>query len=491
MKQTICALLIGVLICASTSLLHAQSKLGHTKLIGGYGYQVNFSTSPITHLPVTFNNQTYFASGHSNICDTNGNLYLVSDGMNLYNKQRVLIEDGDTLVPSAFAKENLNFSGYSQSSIILPFDSGMYYLVTPALSDTAWDNFLNNLTHYGYFDLLLYDVIDMKRNNGAGKVTQRMVPLVQSARLAKTQMMACRHANGKDWWLLKMAQDSNNIYTFLFKQDTVINYGIQRSGLLKTNRFDLEGQMMFDPTGTKMVSTYDLVHGNIMFADFDRCTGRLSHYSNIYVPPVNSTKGPDSTLDGVCFSPNGRFLYATKFTHIMQYDLWDSTWYDVHGEDTTTAAFTGYTTIYPAADGKLYISNFHGIAKQLSVVDAPNNKGAACSFCRKCMRSNTATGYLDCMPCMPDYGLGKDVKPCYPQSSETLVKLNEGFMVYPNPASTRLEVSGATRGSKKDLYDSMGKLMYSTTTNEIDVSHLSKGMYYLRVGNMSKKVVVE
>jgi len=41
--------------------------------------------------------------------------------------------------------------------------------------------------------------------------------LIQNANLRKTQMMACRHGNGKDWWLLKQEGDSANVHVFLFR----------------------------------------------------------------------------------------------------------------------------------------------------------------------------------------------------------------------------------------------------------------------------------
>jgi hypothetical protein len=43
----------------------------------------------------------------------------------------------------------------------------------------------------------------------------------------------------------------------------------------------------------------------------------------------------------------------------------------------------------------------------------------------------------------------------------------------------------------KELYNSVGQLVLSTKENEIDVRNLSKGIYYLKVGNQTKKVVVE
>jgi hypothetical protein len=43
----------------------------------------------------------------------------------------------------------------------------------------------------------------------------------------------------------------------------------------------------------------------------------------------------------------------------------------------------------------------------------------------------------------------------------------------------------------KQLYNSVGQLVLSTKENEIDVHNLSSGIYYLKVGIQTKKVVVE
>jgi len=43
----------------------------------------------------------------------------------------------------------------------------------------------------------------------------------------------------------------------------------------------------------------------------------------------------------------------------------------------------------------------------------------------------------------------------------------------------------------KQLYNSVGQLIISTKENEIDVRNLSRGIYYLKVGNITKKVIVE
>jgi hypothetical protein len=475
---------------------------------GGGGQRVKFNNGNIT----TNDNYyifTYFSSGNSNICDTNGNLILASDGYNIYDSTGNYIDGGDTLVPKYHYEQKNGWSLYSQSSIFLPMDSDKYYFVTPAFSDAQYLDCQQN--NHCFFDLLLYNVIDMKANGGAGKVTQRMIPLMQNAELSKTQMMACRHANGKDWWLLKQGGDSNIVYKFLFTQDSVIDKGRQVFNDPVWGVWDLEGQSVFNDTGDRYASTVkslDVPPGKISILNFDRCYGKLDNLKVITAPPTifpPDTTKIDQSTNGLAFSPNGRFLYATMHYNVYQYDLQDDTWFQVAGMDTIYQKFNIYSTLYKAPDGKLYVGRHDGLSKRWSTIDNPDVKGAGCNFCPNCFRIDSlgANAYLGTPPCMPNYSLGAKV--CDPEGVEDVVKDESELVVYPNPTSTILYIT-SLRGTKqsnyqiasqslaktsKALYNSVGQMVLSTKENEIDVSNLPRGVYFLKVGNMVRKVIVE
>ena len=93
-------------------------------------------------------------------------------------------------------------------------------------------------------------------------------------------------------------------------------------------------------------------------------------------------------------------------------------------------------------------------------------------------------------PCMPDYGLG--AKTCWPLSqSESEVRSAE-WVVYPNPSDYMIKVESTRyKDAIKFLYNSLGQLMLSTKEDEIDVSGLHKGVYYLKCAGQTKKVVIE
>ena len=67
------------------------------------------------------------------------------------------------------------------------------------------------------------------------------------------------------------------------------------------------------------------------------------------------------------------------------------------------------------------------------------------------------------------------------------------FSVYPNPVHGKLVIqsSPAFINKKKELYNSLGQLVFTTKSNEIDVSSYSKGIYYLKCEHQVVKVVIE
>jgi hypothetical protein len=346
-----------------------------------------------------------------------------------------------------------------------------------------------------YFDLLLYNIIDMNANGGAGQVVQRMIPLMQNARLRKTQMMACRHGNGIDWWLLKNEGDSANVHTFLFTQDSVYDKGVQVFNEPVWGSWDIRGQSTFNSDGSMFATTsHGSSTGKIFISDFDRCHGLLSEpyvfqmpWGSQYIPSDTTIKERLSV--GLAFSPNNKFLYVISMSNIYQYDLTDSTWFHVAGLDTNYTYFANYDPAYLAPDNKIYIGNFHGTSKQMSRIDNPDVKGAACNFCPRCLRLDSLGlyGYAFTPPCMPNYGLG--AMACWPLDTPDIDE-NTELVVYPNPTNNSINIKNR-KGKQKELYNSVGQLLMVTTKDEINVSHFADGLYYLLCESEARKIIIE
>jgi hypothetical protein len=62
--------------------------------------------------------------------------------------------------------------------------------------------------------------------------------------------------------------------------------------------------------------------------------------------------------------------------------------------------------------------------------------------------------------------------------------------IYPNPSSSIFYIKNR-KGKKKVMFNSVGQMVFDTTKEAIEVSRLSKGVYYIKVEGEIKKVVVE
>lgn len=143
---------------------------------------------------------TYFHQGSSCISDSNGKLRLICSGYRLLDSLGNPVDGGDTITPKALCNQQYGFSSYSQASIILPLGNDIYAVVVSTVSDSLFYN-LWPVSLIDPFDLLTYTLVDMKQNNGYGKVLKKAVPLLDGEWLSNAGMMACRHADGKSWWL--------------------------------------------------------------------------------------------------------------------------------------------------------------------------------------------------------------------------------------------------------------------------------------------------
>jgi hypothetical protein len=81
-------------------------------------------------------------------------------------------------------------------------------------------------------------------------------------------------------------------------------------------------------------------------------------------------------------------------------------------------------------------------------------------------------------------------QPCWPLSSTQFEVDSLQIAVYPNPVSYKLYIETKRKG-KRELYNSVGQLLFTTDNNEIDVSTYASGCYYLKVKNSVRKVVIE
>ncbi|MCC7246157.1 MAG: PKD domain-containing protein [Saprospiraceae bacterium] len=332
-----------------------------------------------------------FYNSDASYCDSSGNLLFFSNAERVYNKSKILMQNGNNLNVT-----NSNGARYPQGALALPvpLKDSLYLLLV--LEQKYYDD---PIFYAGY--KIYKNIININGNNGLGKVVEKKTELIVDT-LEWGQLSACKHANGHDWWILVPEVYANRYYTFLLDSSGVKTHQVQSVGTDFTNGL---GQAAFSPDGTKYIRTnsikiYDPV--DIYIYDFDRCDGSLSN-------PVHIQYPGGGLGVGCAISPDSRFLYASNASFLYQYDLmapdiassavlvsqWDGYVWDVHWPSTFAASQL-------APDGKIYISSPG--TPFLHVIDYPNRKGLACDVRLRGVALPTINLYS--IPNFPNFRLG-------------------------------------------------------------------------------------
>jgi hypothetical protein len=496
MKKYLMKKYFGILFCILFYFtINAQEYKRNNFWCMGGAIKLNFNNN---NLQVSTFPNTLFVRQTSSIADTNGNFLFLSSNHALADGFGNYIKNGDSL-NIKFGTKLAEYYGWGtlldQQSIILPKSNSQYYIVNTGMSDSA---FADIQTSNGRFDVLSYCVVDMDSNNGKGKVIIKDSILMQDARLSANKMTATRHANGRDWWLIKPHILYHTYYKFL-----VTPYGI---ALHDSQSFNLPimysqiSQSTFNESGTQY-ATYSnnyYVDNKLSLFNFDRCSGQLSFFKTIETPYDTSTYYNYDLGTSVCFSPNDSLLYiANKFTIWQKYIYDTSAPVFITGPDTLINYFPLYRNLKLAPNGKIYCGNFHITNKSMVFIDSPNVSGLGCAFRG---RGNGALSQpytnIATPPNMPNFALGKLVGSGCDTLFATGINLplssvlNAKLLVYPNPASSRVIIENG-KSRIKELYSFTGQLILSTPHNVIDVSKYPQGLYYIKCGNELVKIVLE
>jgi len=460
-----------------------------------FGYSSNTVDSSFGGTNIDFNSdppeiqyefrELDFHITNSSICDSEGNLLFYTNGLSIANSSGEILENGEGLNPDPYREDWID-RGYTlyQGTLILPLPDSpnLYYLFHEERS-RAPDDPVHNTKVF----TLYYSIIDMSANNGAGKVIEKNIPMIQDT-LDYGKITATKHSNGEDWWLLIPEFDSNKYYRILFTQNGIFSIDTQTVGEMV---FAGAGQTVFSPDGNKYVRYIlrDINVGNFLnIYDFDRCTGLLSN-------PEQYNIVDQAYSGGVAISPNSRFLYVSSFEYTYQYDL-EAT--DIEASKDTVAIYDGFVDIafftnfflaQLGPDGKIYI-NSNGTVRYLHIIHNPNAPGVACNFEQHAIE--LPTWNRSSMPNFPNYRLGPApasdtcqlvTTTITPPISESMVEL------FPNPVYDIITISTESeeRYMVLDVYNELGQKVLSKSVSpfygeaEIDIHHLDSGIYFWSV----------
>lgn len=457
----------------------------------GSGYAIlNFDSIPVSVQHPNLLNIS-FQEAFAGISNKLGKLLFYTNGIKINNSLNQTMLNGSGLNPGPYASNSLYGMTIPQAQIVIPApnDTNKYYLIHETVD-------FNASTTRPFH--LFYTTIDITLDSGRGAVVQKNISIINDT-LIIGNITACKHSNGRDWWIIVHQNNSNLFYTLLVTPGGVN----QPSSQIIGNVFNTggAGQACISPNG-KHYAHFHPSSGLDVY-DFDRCTGLFSNWQHC-----------DSINDygGVAFSPNSNVLYVSAITNLYQFNLSDTSnslqqrKFLVAEWDTTYSPNPPFATTFYlqqlAPDGKIYINSNNSV-NRLHVINNPDSIGFACDVAQHsllipCLNGSTIPNY-------PNYFLGADsgsvcdtlmlFNPQTPNSIGNILTVS----IYPNPAQNYFNINYQIpkhETTQFTLFNSFGKevlrknLFGTSKTHLVYTTDLENGIFFYKFQGQGGKIVI-
>ncbi len=459
----------------------AQGFYNHQWLLGSYLFfqdpkgRIVFDSSSYTHIPEF--RKMVFNGTEATICDAQGDFLMSSNGIWIANTNNDTMMNGSGLNPGLYADSWSFGMPLTYNNIFLPFpsDTNLYALFHHSFNFDGNSYVANEIFN---------SIIDISLDNGLGGVTIKN-NLVFSDTLNQG-FAACKHANGRDWWVVCQKHNTDIIYNILLTPwgiDTVFKQQLN----VPIARYNVT-QLTFSPDGNKFAYFRyqpNILDESVIILDFDRCTGI---FSSPFVVPVTLNQ----FLWGLAFSPSGDFIYTCSSINIFQINTSSLTVDTVATYDgfisppNLSCCATSFWNMYLAPNGKIYITSGSGV-QHLHEMNFPDSAGLACDVQQHAI--NLGYAQLRAVPNHPNYNLG----PVIGSACDTLsVGIEEHaydfhFGIFPNPSESSyvkfVYLLPQNKSGELSLYSIMGQLVHKqylspwSSLQLIDLSNMSAGIY--------------
>lgn len=323
----------------------------------GNGAGLNFSPSP----PSNFSGgQIFQPDNSSTISDGNGNLLFYTNGINVWNKNHLIMPNGSGLIGNPSA---------GQSALIVPVPCSKYKY------------FIFHVTEFSSPGHLNYSVVDMSLNNGLGDVVngQKNISFGQGW---TEKLCAIYNSSNKSFWIVTHKWNNDEFVAFEINSSATVSQTVTtKIGSIHNcgsygSAHDAMGQLTISQDGALIVNALTCADKYELF-QFNINTGILSNSISI---PGNGDKAW-----GTAFSNNSKFLYVTTIfgSSIYQYDL------NVYNQTSiVNSQFTVHNTFNPGynfgymelgPDNKIYVAKPPS-SNILPVISNPNASGVNCNY---------------------------------------------------------------------------------------------------------------
>lgn len=299
----------------------------------------------------------------SSIADAAGNLLFYTNGLNVWNRQNLVMPNGTLMTAS-----NQFLDGQGPLIVKSPGSNSLYYIFYVAYySSTALRE-------------TRYCVVDMSLNSGLGDITIKNLVLRTNS---TEKLTAIKHCNNSDIWVIGHDYNSNNFTSHLVTVNGVNTTAVLSPiGPTYTNNFNAIGVLKASPNENRIGNIVRILNaGSAEIYDFDRSTGILSNQL-VLSTNLNSAIGGE-------FSPDGTKFYAVPDNGAIcwQWDLCAGT-----ASAVAASVYTGSiggTGLQLSINGKIY--NTITGTQSLSVINNPNAAGVACNITPSAQAIGTGT----------------------------------------------------------------------------------------------------
>ncbi len=499
------SIILFIVLLLKSVLSFAQGK-NHQWLIGYQSGALPYSTSLRARFEFTQNNaiivpdsfKMAFDPTQANICDENGNFLFASNGTWIMDASYDTMQNGSGLNPNSYTNDFIEGLPIPHGNIILPMPNDSLKFVL--IHQTANYNAQLSSTE------IYMSIVDMSLNGGLGVVIQKNVIIFQDT--LDWGLAACKHANGRDWWIVACRTNCDSLISFLL-DPTGIHYSSAQSFGLPPTYVNVS-QPTFSMDGSKfaVTSTYGITPGNwyhdVRIYEFDRCTGIFSSLSNF-------------TLDmspgfSIAFSPNSKYLYTSSFQNIYQIKL-DTI--DIMASKRTVASNDGFYSpippfqtdfwlMYLAANGKIYVTPGSSVV-DIHCINQPDSSGIQCDVQQHSIHFPTWTNRGNVYH--PNYYLGPEIgSACDTLAHVGIYELDgvKNVTLKPNPSyNGNFCVSYMLPQNKSGILlvnDMMGKQVFEmslppwSSLQDLSLSGLKSGVYSVTIESentrMSKRLVI-
>lgn len=356
--------------------------------------------------------------GTSSIADASGNLLFYTEGVNVYNRNHVVMTNGMGLLG--------NISS-TQSAVIVPCPANptrFYYVfcappeeasASPGGSSTSGDG-------------ITYSIVDMNASAGLGSVTTKNVRVTPAGENATEGLTAVPNLAGDGFWLIGHRAGDKPTTTPAYNKFYI--YGVTTAGINATTgvitAFNNQsanagtgiagvvpgtlpsgsgnGQVIIKSNScfNKLAMTFFAKNSLVEIYNFNNSTGAISLANSI-------TNVINSEVYGVEFSPNGDYLYVTVLEtnhRLYQFDISSGVNATINGAAARTqwtptgSASLRWGQLQLGPDGKIYMAhhvNWDVIGAgaphaSIGVINNPNVGGTGANFVEQQITSTTLTG---------------------------------------------------------------------------------------------------